>query len=737
MDTSPVSDIGAVKRKHRPGLQRVSIACERCRSRKHKVAAHRRMYPLYFADLKQCDRKLPECSTCLAAGAECVVLDRTTHRQYPRGHVEDIEAQLQSLRERLEEIELENSTLKKEVDQARRHRTAGISPQGPSLADGLPNAAALSASPFESLSEEISVVPSDVTSGRRFIGDSSGLFFGKIVQAVLLQADYKGEQGPAFDALRLRVAERTDHEAADNLPSTSTFEYPSLDMAHRLQNAYFTYRWPALPFLHWPTFLNNHFSTVIASPEQATDVSRFITLMVLALGAIDLKRLDKSLGEQHLVFFQHATTHYLAALLKNDSVETVQGLLLIAQFAINEHQSANAWLVVGQAMRTAIDLGLHRDQPTNSDLYRSEMRKRVFWGVYSLDRNISITLGRPCAIRDEDIDTLLPSNLTDAELLTAGSLFEPVFTTNHPLDMSTFIHIIQLRQIQSSIQSQFYAADTTRTQVEGTEIHQANLRARLENWITHSPRYTQSTMATFQSTEWFQIAYSHALLLLYRPSPASPVVDDAALQTCADSAIGLISSYSTLYAKNKITYTWIALHGLFMASVTMLYTLNASHNIRSSTTKAVVKSNITSCLALFQVMAEYWPLAIRCHGIIERLGNVTLTLFDTPQPQPASPAGSISAAQSINQQHFGQISTEFMDWFGTRNNHVPTSLEDLQHESGQESGIPEHTNIHGDALNMDLGMISSSQDLGDLFSMHFDTTIPMMTGFADECRDDV
>jgi hypothetical protein len=658
-------------------------------------------------------------------------VDRTTNRQYPRGYVEDMETDLQRLRTQVESLELDNRSLQHELDQLRLRNVPAATPHACSVEGGTPNASANapSASPFGSLSEEINVVPSDVTSGRRFVGDSSGLFFGKIVQAVLLQTDYKGEQGPASEALRLRVADSAYGPTSDRSAHVAQFEYPDLDLAHQLQNAYFTCRWPALPFLHWPAFLNNHFGPVMASPSHSSEVSRFITLMVLALGAIDLKRKDKSLSDKHLVYFHYATANYLEGLLRDDSIETVQGLLLIAQFAINEHQSANAWLVVGQAVRTAVDLGLHRTPATVYDLYKFEMRKRVFWATYALDRNVSITLGRPCAIRDEDIDILLPCNITDAKLLAGELPSEGEIALSHPLDMSTFIHIIELRQIQSNIQSLFYAADTTRIQAEGTEIHQTQLRARLEEWIARSPRYSHPSMATFQSTEWFQIAYSHALLLLYRPSPASPMVDATALQICADSAIGLISSYSTLYAKNKITYTWIALHCLFMASITMLYTLNVSHSIRSSTTKIVVKSNIASCLALFAVMAEHWPLAIRCHDIIDRLGNATLALFDAPPPGLSTANATTTIFDTTSgQQHFAQIDTEFMDWFGTRDSQLPFSFENSRHGLQQDAVLSDDSNlsdgVFGSQLQGHDPAIAPSLD--DLLSMDFDTTLPMM-----------
>ena len=105
---------------------------------------------------------------------------------------------------------------------------------------------------------------------------------------------------------------------------------------------------------------------------------------------------------------------------------------------------------------------------------------------------------------------------------------------------------------------------------------------------------------------------------------------------------------------------------LFMASITMLYTRPVSPDIRARTTKAVVKSNINSCFALF------WPLATRGHNIIERIGNYTVTLFNAPETSTGDFSDS-EAPGGSSQQHFGQIDAEVMEWFGTRNNFVPLS----------------------------------------------------------------
>ena len=68
-------------------------------------------------------------------------------------------------------------------------------------------------------------------------------------------------------------------------------------------------------------------------------------------------------------------------------------------------------------------LGLHRKRFSQisgpaSGLIEVECRKRVFWSSYTLDRYLSVILGRPRIFRDEDIDQNLPSRVNDADLVS-------------------------------------------------------------------------------------------------------------------------------------------------------------------------------------------------------------------------------------------------------------------------------------------------------------------------------
>lgn len=648
----------------------------------------------------------------------CIVVDRITQRQQPRGHIEDLEAEITSLRERVRRLELDLSARDSELASLRQ-TTGTIITSSP----GIPT------------------VTSDSGHGRaRPEGpvrhNESSHTSPLLAQVVLSQAAASQENATVLGGPRPVPSYNETPvatETVDRLTVPSLL--PSHDTAEQLLEAYFTLRWPALPVLHQPTFLKQHYAHVTELGDSANHVSIFLVFMAFALGSIDTKAQGLTLPDAHLNFFDLAMQH-LSGLVHSNSLETVQGLLLMTVFAVNERRRINSWHSIGLAVRTAIDQGLHRaSTSSSSDVLLTEMQRRVFWSVYALDRNVSISLGRPCSISDADFDMPLPSCHCDNDLEIVGfhmTLLEG--RSRSPRDLSAFLHIVELRQIQSRIQKIFYPmkiADAIDSDHLGQE--RLSLRRTLDDWITRAPRYSTPTPATFQSSDWFQIAYSHGLLLLYRPSPACPIISMESLQICADSAISLISSYSSLYAKNKITYTWIALQSLFMASVTMLYTLWVSPQIRKSTRKVVVESNVRSCLALFDAMEHHWPLAKRFYGIIDRLGQAAAGLFDANN---SNEAPSPMSADPNSVAHFRQIDAEYMEWFGTRN----ASQLQVQPEppSTSPTGVDDLTAAIETVLSdPDLGAASFDQaelfpDSGDWFREGFDMTIPLMTNaFSD------
>ena len=127
-----------------------------------------------------------------------------TNRQHPRGHVEELEAEVQWLNARVEELQLETSALQQELSKADSPRTSQSTHRTP-LSDGSHSMMAPSADAKndDTNNVNVNVIAQSVTSNDRFVSESSGLFFGNIVQSFLLEADYKGQQGPKPNPLRL------------------------------------------------------------------------------------------------------------------------------------------------------------------------------------------------------------------------------------------------------------------------------------------------------------------------------------------------------------------------------------------------------------------------------------------------------------------------------------------------------------------------------------------------------
>lgn len=121
-------------------------------------------------------------------------------------------------------------------------------------------------------------------------------------------------------------------------------------------------------------------------------------------------------------------------------VSAVQTLGLLSYFQASSNCVSRAWDLIGQALRNATDLGLHRQLDPASEFAAApedaELRRRVWWCVYLLDRMLCVSLGRPLGIEDVSIDASLPSI---------------PFHTDHPRALLTgfraFVRLIRLQGV--------------------------------------------------------------------------------------------------------------------------------------------------------------------------------------------------------------------------------------------------------------------------------------------------
>lgn len=92
--------------------------------------------------------------------------------------------------------------------------------------------------------------------------------------------------------------------------------------------------------------------------------------------------------------YSDAVGHLCAALevaeqvLHPGSVWSIQALLLLVIYAMMDPAHFDSWTLIGAASRMMIDLGMHQDPSKSVHMPKPklEIRRRVFWCVYALDR---------------------------------------------------------------------------------------------------------------------------------------------------------------------------------------------------------------------------------------------------------------------------------------------------------------------------------------------------------------
>ncbi|SPO03655.1 uncharacterized protein DNG_06338 [Cephalotrichum gorgonifer] len=112
----------------------------------------------------------------------------------------------------------------------------------------------------------------------------------------------------------------------------------------------------------------------------------------------------------------------LDILMRNTQLLSVQALLSIAWFFIGTPNPQPSFMLVGNALRLAHSIGLHRANHGSAswDSIELYMRRKVFWIALSLDRELCLRTGRPPAHDLHHFQVDMPSDsLDDTEFVPA------------------------------------------------------------------------------------------------------------------------------------------------------------------------------------------------------------------------------------------------------------------------------------------------------------------------------
>ncbi|CAK7210407.1 hypothetical protein SBRCBS47491_000774 [Sporothrix bragantina] len=565
---------------HNP-RKRGRTACTRCKNRKQK-----------------CDEQLPVCSNCRRAGAsDCDKAD-VASQPLPIAYTRALEDRVAQLEMMLAE---EGANKRARTERTERTETAC---SGPATTTPVPLTVAAPMTPThagtgtpDALSEVVGIISLGNFEAPAYVGPSAGLSLavnlGEMVQATVWKKAIPEHGG----VLSPTGAGTSSHRGVRAMTKEEMLRYsvkepPSDALGARLLNLYLAQPHARYPFLQPAELWTLHHARYEHAPAAATGLSLaqrygiFKLYMVYAIGATLLQLTEKTI-ESDLSperFYMTALQH-MAAAREPRTVQNIEAMTLLVIYHLRSASGLGLWYMIGLAMRTCIDLGMHRrshEQGLSSEGVQA--RRRLFWTVYALERVIAMSLGRPLSLPDRHIDVHLPD--VDGHGHDNENLQEAVL-------------LFQLRRIEARIHHSIYRADKP---LVALRPKLDTLYKLLEDWhSTLGDKLGGQDSPGRARGEYLLLHYHRAVRMLIQPFLVLLPVTDPYFERCLAAAGRICQAHKRLHQSRHYGHSFIAVQTIFVAGATLLYGLwTHTHRVWNVT----LADDLRACSLVLFVMSE-------------------------------------------------------------------------------------------------------------------------------------
>lgn len=247
--------------------------------------------------------------------------------------------------------------------------------------------------------------------------------------------------------------------------------------------------------------------------------------------------------------------------LGNGNIWTVECLLVKARYLLALERADSAYAAICQVVRLCIQLGLNnQDSWKACQPFELVMRQRLFWSIYSLERNIALNCGSPYLIRESEIKVDLPPDLDDRLMFRGQPL--PKETPKH--SPSPYLKAIsQWGKLSDEIWDKIFslsaAKPTSRELIAALDARIVYVVSELPEFFQHSGDVATMEKAS-KDTPWYiinqnmvlHLKFNQLRLLLRQESMLSFKYNSKTAEECAKIAASSINAiqlhyHSTLY----------------------------------------------------------------------------------------------------------------------------------------------------------------------------------------------
>ncbi|SCU82137.1 LAMI_0B09076g1_1 [Lachancea mirantina] len=558
---------------------------------------------------KKCDGGFPTCGGCKQNNIQCTVIDIPTGREIPRNYLDVLETKIELLEKELGGASKLIETLSKSQESI-----DGLS-ESNRIADRIEDQKHFGADRDKGLPLEVGYITLTAAGEPRYIGASSAFSIARAIHSTIR---CYGQQKTPHDS---SIYPEADGLSLNRTPKMveAVFQKPSFEDGRYLLKAYrygvqFQY-----PFLDWQ-WVTSCFKNVMKDDSEE-DEPLFFVYMIFAIGSQLLDHSSSTFSDNHTKAFYDKAFDHIGSIVKETTVRAVQAYLLLSVFSQKMPYGSSIWQTTGLAVRTSVALGLHRkpyvrnkSDFSKNDWPEQDLKCRIFWCAYSMERINGLILGRPFGISDADIDVPIPQS---SEYEVAA-------------------HVFKLRMLQSTICSFVYKPRPYAASLEDTNATRHEILLELNEWKSTFP-HKKRAKSTWETENWCTISYHNSILLLLRPvvlevaelKEKMPPITAKWFGIFAQSASAICLNYKQLHSKQKMSYTWLAIQCVFVSGLSFLYCMwlnsSSSLNLLKWARGSIIYDTISACSNILYVLAERWSEAQIFRDSFERMSKAVLS----------------------------------------------------------------------------------------------------------------
>jgi hypothetical protein len=189
---------------------------------------------------------------------------------------------------------------------------------------------------------------------------------------------------------------------------------------------FFDFVYPLSPCVHKPSYM----ADLHARREERDPLFFALVMSTVASTLVQLPRSYLPMG-RHAVRKLAQTCHEASRHISIASYDPPTSMHVVIRYFdciyhFCEGHDATQHAAFGEAAHIAVTLRMHEEASYDGlDLIECEVRRRTFWLLFGADKSMSILLGRPICLRDEDCTVHFPKELDDEYITPSAYLPQP------------------------------------------------------------------------------------------------------------------------------------------------------------------------------------------------------------------------------------------------------------------------------------------------------------------------